>query len=228
MSKYAVFFTLKAEAIALAMQQPSDRVAVVSKAVGSCWPGQSIHHRVAPAQLPPRGGARPPSPPWPPPIPGSAALARPPDPPQPVQLRRQRPGAVLQVLQVAVAVEGPAVNVARPAAPVAGLRGARTGVVGPGPAGAAAALVDPRSGLDADLPGPPRPPAAHQASPPLACCQAPTTSASRRHDQAGAAWRALTVLPGGGPAGQGLGPAGDPKARRPARTGTFSPFCSSV
>ena len=51
MSKYAVFFTLKAEAIARAMQQPSDRVAVVSKAVGSCWPGQSIHHRVAPAEL---------------------------------------------------------------------------------------------------------------------------------------------------------------------------------
>ena len=35
MSKYAVFFTLKAEAIAQAMQQPSDRVAVVSKAVES-------------------------------------------------------------------------------------------------------------------------------------------------------------------------------------------------
>jgi len=79
-----------------------------------------------------------------------------------------------------VTVERPAVNAARPAAPVAGLRGARTGVVGPGPAGAAAALVDPRSGLDADLPGPARPPAAHQASPPMACCQAPTTSGSRR------------------------------------------------
>jgi hypothetical protein len=35
MPRYAVFFTLKAEAIALAMQQPSDRVAVVSKAVES-------------------------------------------------------------------------------------------------------------------------------------------------------------------------------------------------
>jgi hypothetical protein len=35
MPKYAVFFTLKAEAIARAMQQPSDRVAVVSKAVES-------------------------------------------------------------------------------------------------------------------------------------------------------------------------------------------------
>ena len=35
MSKYAVFFTLKAEAIARAMQRPSDWVAVVSKAVES-------------------------------------------------------------------------------------------------------------------------------------------------------------------------------------------------
>ena len=35
MSKYAVFFTLKGEAIARAMEQPSDRVPVVSKAVES-------------------------------------------------------------------------------------------------------------------------------------------------------------------------------------------------
>jgi uncharacterized protein with GYD domain len=35
MSKYAVFFTLKGEAIARAMDQPSDRVLVVSKAVES-------------------------------------------------------------------------------------------------------------------------------------------------------------------------------------------------
>jgi hypothetical protein len=97
-----------------------------------------------------------------------AALARPPDPPQPVQLRRQRPGAVLQVLQVAVAVERPAVDAARPAAGVAGLRGARTGVVGRRPAGAFAALVEPRSGRDADLPGPAGLPAGHQVSPPLA------------------------------------------------------------
>jgi len=101
-------------------------------------------------------------------LPGSAALHRPLGPPQPVQLRHQRPGAVLQVLQVAVAVERPAVDAARPAAPVAGLRGARTGVVGPGPADASVALVDPRSGLDADLPGPARLPAAHQPSPPMA------------------------------------------------------------
>ena len=35
MSKYAVFFTLKGEAIAQAMEQPTDRVVVVSKAVES-------------------------------------------------------------------------------------------------------------------------------------------------------------------------------------------------
>ena len=35
MSKYAVFFTLKGEAIARAMEQPSDRVTVVSNAVES-------------------------------------------------------------------------------------------------------------------------------------------------------------------------------------------------
>jgi uncharacterized protein with GYD domain len=34
MSKYAVFFTLKGEAIARAMEQPSDRVLVVSTAGG--------------------------------------------------------------------------------------------------------------------------------------------------------------------------------------------------
>jgi hypothetical protein len=96
------------------------------------------------------------------------ALARPPDPPQPVQLRRQRPAAVLQVLQVAVAVERPAVDAARPAAPIAGLRGARTGVVGLRPAAASVGLIEPRSGLEADLPGPARRPAGHEASPPLA------------------------------------------------------------
>jgi hypothetical protein len=97
-----------------------------------------------------------------------AALARPPDPPQPVQLRRQRPAAVLQVLQVAVAEERLAVDAARPAAPIAGLRGARIGVPRRRPAAAFAALIEPRSGLDADLPGPARRPAAHEPSPPLA------------------------------------------------------------
>jgi hypothetical protein len=99
---------------------------------------------------------------------GGAALHRPLGLPQPVQLRRQRPGAVLQVLQVAVAVEGPAVDATSPAAPIAGLRGARTGVVGLWPTGASMALVDPRSGREADLPGPTGRPAGHQVSPPLA------------------------------------------------------------
>src|SRR5215217_2144706 len=72
---------------------------------------------------------------------GGAALHRPLALPQPVQLRCQRPGAVLQVLQVAVAVEGPAVDATSPTAPVAGLRGARTtGVVGLWPTGASVAL----------------------------------------------------------------------------------------
>src|SRR6266545_1598697 len=99
---------------------------------------------------------------------GGAALHRPLAPPQPVQLCRQRPGAVLQIQQVAVAVERPAVDAARPAAPIAGLRGARTGVVGFRPAAAVVALVEPRAGRDADLPRPARRPAGHKPSPPLA------------------------------------------------------------
>ena len=45
--------------------------------------------------------------------------------------RRQWPGAALQVLQVAAAVERPPVDAARPTAGVTSLRGARLGVVGP-------------------------------------------------------------------------------------------------
>ena len=48
------------------------------------------------------------------PFSGGAALHRPLGPPQPVQLRRQRPGAVLQILQVAVAVERPPVGCGTP------------------------------------------------------------------------------------------------------------------
>jgi hypothetical protein len=151
-----------------------------------------------------------------------ALLARcgacpPPGPPQPVQLCGQRPGAVLQVLQVAVAVEGPAVAAARPAAPVAGLRGARTGVVGPRPARASAAPVNPRAGQDADLPGPARCPAAHEPSPPLAWLPGSDQPA----EQAGTAkpepHRARPPYsPAVGPAGHGVGAAGGPKAQRPA------------
>jgi hypothetical protein len=102
------------------------------------------------------------------PVLDGAVLACPSDLPQPVQLCGQRPGAVLQVLQLAVAVERPAVDAARPAAPIAGLRGARTGVIGLGPAAAPAALIQPGAGRDGDLPGPARRPAAHQSSPSLA------------------------------------------------------------
>jgi hypothetical protein len=111
---------------------------------------------------------------------GGAAPHRPLGPPQAVQLRRHGPAAVLQVLQLASAVERSAAEAARLAAPVAGLRGARTGVVGLRPAGAAAALVEPRSGRDADLPGPARVPAAHTCHRPWPGCQAPTSSPSRR------------------------------------------------
>jgi len=127
---------------------------------------------------------------------GSAALHRSLAAPEPVELCRQRPGALLQVLQVAVAVERPAVDAARLAAPVAGLRGARTGVVGLRPAGAPVGLAEPRSGRDADLPGPAGLPAGHQVSPPLACCRAPTTSASKRAQPSRS--RMATVLPVGG------------------------------
>ena len=161
-------------------------------------------------------------------LPGRAALHRSLGPPQPVQLRRHRPAAVLQVLQVAVAVERPAVDAARPAAPIAGLRGARTGVIRLGPAGASAALVHPRSGRDGDLPGPAGLPAAHQTSPPLAWCQAPATSSSRRAQPSRSCMAARPTVhpPGAEPAGGGLGAAGDPKTRRsgassatvPART----------
>jgi hypothetical protein len=125
---------------------------------------------------------------------GRAALHRPLGPPQPIQLRRQWPGAVLQVLQVAVAVERPSVGTARPATPIAGLRGARTGVVRLGPAAATASLVDPRARREGDLPGPASLPAAHEMSPPLAWFGLRPT-----HQQAGTAkpepHRGTTVLP---------------------------------
>jgi hypothetical protein len=125
----------------------------------------------------------------------TAALHRPLGPPQPVQLRRQRPSAVLQILQVAVAVERPTVNTAGPATPVAGLRRARTGAVGPGPASTAVGLAEPRAGRDGDLPGPTGLPAPHEASPPLAWLP----GSNQPTKQAGTAQpephRSLTVLP---------------------------------
>jgi hypothetical protein len=126
---------------------------------------------------------------------GGAALHRPLRLPQPVKLRRQRPATVLQVLQVAVTVERPAVNAAGPTAPVAGLRGARPGVVGLRPAGASVGPVEPRAGQDADLPGPARLPAAHEPSPPglVAGLRPPTKPAGMAKPEP---HRAPTVLPG--------------------------------
>src|SRR5918994_2575664 len=160
---------------------------------------------------------------------GGAALHRPLCLPQPVQLRCQRPGAVLQVLQVAVAVEGPAVDAAGPAAPVAGLRGARTGVVGLRPAGASVGLVDPRAGRDADLPGPRRLPAAHKVAPPLAWLPGsdqPTERAGTAQPEPRGALPPYS--PAIAPAGHGLGAAGDhPKVQRAARPGPRFP-CPEV
>jgi hypothetical protein len=97
-----------------------------------------------------------------------AALHRPLGPPQPLQLRRQRPRALLQILQVSTTVERPPVNAAGPAVPIAGLGGARPGVVGLRPAATWVALAQSRAGRDGDLPGPVGVLAAHQVSPPLA------------------------------------------------------------
>jgi hypothetical protein len=146
------------------------------------------------------------------PFSGSAALHRPLGPPQPVQLRRQRPSAMLQILQIAVAVERPAVNTAGQATPVAGLWSARTGVVRRRPASAAAGLAEPRAGRDGDLPGPAPLPAPHEASPPLACCQPPTNPPTRRARPSRSA--SLTHSPYSPPvwtAGQSLRAAGHPK-----------------
>jgi hypothetical protein len=145
------------------------------------------------------------------PFSGSAALHRPLGPPQPAQLRRQRPGAVLQVLQVAVAVERPPVDTAGPAAPVAGLRGARTGVVGLRPASAAAALVDPRAGRDGDLPGPARLPAPNEASPPLAWLPRPNQPTKPAGTTKLEPHRGSTVLFASRACRAWTGPAGDPK-----------------
>jgi hypothetical protein len=129
---------------------------------------------------------------------GGASLHCPLGPPQPVQLRCQWPGAVLQVLQVGVAVEGPAVDAAGPAAPVAGLRGARTGVVGLWPTGASMALVDPRSGREADLSGPAGLSAGHQVSPPLAWLPGSDQPAKQAGTAQPEPHCISTVRPGGG------------------------------
>jgi hypothetical protein len=158
------------------------------------------------------------------PLSGGAALHRPLGPPQPVQLRRQRPGAVLQIPQIAVAVERPAVNAAGQATPVAGLGGARTGVVGLGPASTAAGLAEPRAGRDSDLPRPVGLPAAHEVSPPLAWLPG-SDQPTRRARPSRSRIAVPPYSPPVGPAGHGRGRLatrrrdGRPRPRpRPART----------
>jgi hypothetical protein len=148
-------------------------------------------------------------------LPVGAAPHRSLAPPQPVQLRRQRPSAVLQVLQVAMAVERPAVDAAGPAVGVAGLWGTRTSVVGPRPAAAAMGFVEPGSGRDGDLAGSTRLPAAHQVSPPLAwlpCSDQPTTQAGTAEPEPCCARQPYS--PAGSACPAWAGPAGDPTARR--------------
>jgi hypothetical protein len=125
--------------------------------------------------------------------------------PQPLQLRRQRPGVVLQILQLVAAVERPPVAAAGPTAPIAGLRGARTGVIGPRPAGTGVALAEPRAGRDGDLPGPAGLPAAHQVSPPLAWLPGPDQPTKQAGTARSEPHRGSTVLPRPvGIAGHGL------------------------
>jgi hypothetical protein len=141
-------------------------------------------------------------------LPGGAALHRPLGPPQPVQLGRQRSGAVLQVLQVAAAVERPTVDAARPAAPIAGLRGARIGVVRPWPAAASAALLNPEPGgmLISPSRRVRRLTSRHR---PWPGCQAPTNPPSRRARPSRSRMAHAHRTPRtGGPAGPGLGAAG--------------------
>jgi hypothetical protein len=147
---------------------------------------------------------------------GRAALDRSLGSPQPVQLRRQRPGAVLQILQVMTAVERPSVVAAGPAAPIAGLRGARRGVVGLGPAGTGVALAEARAGREGDLPGPAGRPAAHEVSPPLAWLSGSDQPTKRAGTASSEPHRGSTVLPAGRARRARSGAAGDSEPQRPS------------
>ena len=140
------------------------------------------------------------------------ALRRPLSSPQPGQLRRQRPGAVLQIPQVIAAVERPPVDAAGPATPIAGLRGARTGVVGPRPAATSVGLAEPRAGRNGDLPGPAGLPATHEVSPPLAWLPGSDQPTRRRARPSRSRIAAPPYSPPVGLAGHALGAASDPKA----------------
>jgi hypothetical protein len=94
--------------------------------------------------------------------------------------------------------------------------GARTSVVGLGPAAATAGLVDPRAGQDGDLPGPARLPAAHEVPPPLAWLPGsdePTTQAGTAKPEP---HRGSTVLPRRSARRARAGAAGESKPQRPS------------
>jgi hypothetical protein len=161
------------------------------------------------------------------------ALRRPLSSPQPGQLRRQRPGAVLQIPQVIAAVERPPVDAAGPATPIAGLRGARTGVVGPRPAATSVGLAEPRAGRNGDLPGPAGLPATHEVSPPLAWLPGSDQPTRRAGTAKSEPHRGSTVLPAGRarrarsgsgqrPEGQRSGQRGRPDRSSMVRSGPFS------
>ena len=94
--------------------------------------------------------------------------------------------------------------------------GARTGVLGSGPARVAPALIDPRAGREGDLPGPARRPAPHEVSPPLAWLPGsdqPTELAGTAQPERIAD---SPYSPAMGPAGHGLVRRAAPR-RRPTR-----------
>jgi hypothetical protein len=149
-------------------------------------------------------------------------------PPQPVELRRQRPGAVLQVLADRCGCRTAGRGRGTPGqrqSQVCGMHGWVSS--GLGQHVHLRPLSIPIRGWMLNSPGGPSsggPPGVTTlgllpGSDQLSSTQArPSRSRMARPPNS----------PAVGAAGQGLGPAGDPKARRPARTGTFSPFCSCV
>jgi hypothetical protein len=74
------------------------------------------------------------------------------------------------------------------------------------------ALVDPRSGREADLPGPAGLSAGHQLPPPLAWLPGSDQPAKQAGTAQPKPHCLSTVRPGGGSGGYGLGAAGGPKA----------------
>ena len=147
---------------------------------------------------------------------GGAAFHHPLGPPQPCQFRRQRPGALLQILQVSAAVERPLGDAAGPTAPITGLRGARTGVVGLRPTGTGCGpcRILSRAGWRS-------PQAGGSSGHSRGVTALGLVAGLRRthqaggHGQVGAASQ-FHRTPRRGLAGHGLGPAGDSKSQRPS------------